>query len=136
MTPKYLTVAEVGERLNYSRKTVNGWILSGMLPAARPPGSATNLAWRIREEDLDEFMVGGRFRVASVLLAHSADVDVVGGSWALYHEDGRFVLRRLSAPDEEELRHGHLQDWQYLKGEIARLFYRQADERLAPFPEG
>lgn len=53
MTPKgidFMTIQEVAERLNVSRRTVNNWINSGRLPATR-----TGYQWLIERQDFEAF---------------------------------------------------------------------------------
>ena len=51
---RYLTVAEVAERLRVTEFTVRNWLRAGRLDGYRPGG--TKAGWRIRESDLDRFI--------------------------------------------------------------------------------
>ncbi len=49
----WLTTAEVAERLRVNQRTVQRWVASGQLRATK----AGPKVWRIREQDLQAFLV-------------------------------------------------------------------------------
>ncbi len=55
MVERLLKPADVAERLNVSRGSVREWLRTGKLKA-RKAGSQ----WRIREEDVEEFLKKGK----------------------------------------------------------------------------
>jgi excisionase family DNA binding protein len=130
----YVTVADCAERFGYSRQTVLRWIKDGLLPAARPPGASNHRAYRIREEDLAEFMAGGRLREASVLLAEWPSRSMDGSLKRLYHEGDRFRLRSFFPRGEGEPLRENITQGQYLKAEVARELYEAAPEQRRAFP--
>ena len=52
--PRWLTVAQVAERLQVSQETVRRWIRGGQLPVLELGGVKTG--YRIREDDLADFI--------------------------------------------------------------------------------
>ena len=61
--PRFLTVKQAAELLNYSERAVRRWISSGALEAHRP-----GREWRISREALDEFLaLSSNRRFSSVL---------------------------------------------------------------------
>ncbi len=52
---EYFTLKEVAERLKVSERTVWRWVHSGELPAIK-----LGQQWRIRDDDLDEFLEARR----------------------------------------------------------------------------
>jgi excisionase family DNA binding protein len=50
---KWLTTAEVAERLGLKQTTISAWFRSGKLPGHKLPGHA---GWRINELELDRWM--------------------------------------------------------------------------------
>jgi hypothetical protein len=130
---EYMSVAEFGARFNYSKKTVLGWIDSGLLPAARPPG-ARNVAWRIREDDALDFMVTGRVNDTGVLLAEWRSRSMDGSLKRLYHEGDRFRLRSYFPCKAGEALREDVTQGQFLKAEVARDLYEAAPEQRRAFP--
>ena len=49
--PRFLTIKEVADLLNYSERTIRRWISSGALEAHRP-----GRQWRIARDALDVFL--------------------------------------------------------------------------------
>ncbi len=61
--PRFLTVKETADLLNYDERTIRRWISSGALEAHRP-----GREWRISREALDEFLaLSSNRRFSSVL---------------------------------------------------------------------
>ncbi len=52
---EYFTLKEIAERLKVSERTVWRWVHSGALPAIK-----LGQQWRIRDDDLDEFLEARR----------------------------------------------------------------------------
>jgi excisionase family DNA binding protein len=59
---RWLTVAEIAERLRVHEQTVRRWLRSGELPGRALGRKA---GWRIREADLEEFMRRGKLKAAA-----------------------------------------------------------------------
>lgn len=53
---RLLKTKDVARRLGVSPRTVAGWIRDGILPAVK----MNNHSWRVREDDLEEFIEGQR----------------------------------------------------------------------------
>lgn len=61
--PRFLTIKETADLLNYDERTIRRWISSGALEAHRP-----GREWRIAREALDEFLaLSSNRRFSSVL---------------------------------------------------------------------
>jgi excisionase family DNA binding protein len=61
--PRFLTVKETADLLNYDERTIRRWISSGALEAHRP-----GREWRIARKALDEFLaLSSNRRFSSVL---------------------------------------------------------------------
>jgi excisionase family DNA binding protein len=59
---RWLTVAEIVERLRVHEQTVRRWLRSGELPGRALGRKA---GWRVRETDLEEFMRRGKLKAAA-----------------------------------------------------------------------
>ena len=59
---RWLTVAEIVERLKVHEQTVRRWLRTGQLPG-RLLGRRGG--WRVRESDLDAFMREGKWKAAA-----------------------------------------------------------------------
>ena len=55
---RFLTVAEIADRLRVSEFTVRNWLRAGKLKGTRPGG--TKAGWRIRESDFERFVAEGQ----------------------------------------------------------------------------
>ena len=58
MQDRFLTVAEVAERMRVTEFTVRNWLRAGKLKGTRPGG--TKAGWRIKEGDLERFIAQGQ----------------------------------------------------------------------------
>ena len=100
---RILTVNEAAERLSVKPKTIREWLKTGVLTGAK-----IGSRWRIREEDIDAFLVL-RKRYKDYLIEARPE-HLKTDEWAVYihierHTGDKMTINRYLPKEDEDIRY-------------------------------